>query len=152
MVHIGCTKICIRPKRNLLVARAVAKEHVTSAVHQTNSVGHVSSKYFTELARDNERLFKRFLPSGNSRHPEECDGRGRRLVAGPGQFRTRAIHSLRLFFAPPKRAREITQLCNKWHYWNFKSRREINLKKLCGSGCQRTAHLRRPAFALRSSL
>jgi hypothetical protein len=41
------------------------------------------SKKFTKLGRANERLFKRIIRAGNSRHHEESDGRGRRLIAGP---------------------------------------------------------------------
>jgi hypothetical protein len=46
-----------------------------------------------ELGRANERLFKRIIPTGNSRPHEESNGRGRGLITGPSQFRTRAIPS-----------------------------------------------------------
>ena len=88
---LGCQKF--RPEAEHPCSTAVAKGTCGLQHAMKNAVGRVSSNNFTGLGRTNERLFKRIIPAGNSRHPEESDGRGRRLIARPSQFRTRAIHS-----------------------------------------------------------
>jgi hypothetical protein len=85
IVHIGRLKFA--PKRNIRVPQQLLKTRWLSHAMRTQSVASVPNN-FKELGRANERLFKRIVCAGNARHHKESDGRGRRLIAGPSQFRT----------------------------------------------------------------